>query len=342
MSRLAFRLHASAPFWPERWQLVLAPLLQLHLRSLRLPTEAAALEATVRPLLLPRERWSDTLGWRENVRLLDTLRSAYLRSRPKTSEQLAIAQTTLQNYPTELPTMSTIRTLFSRSCPDGEWPPRKQRVAAAGAERRRSETKGTTLAQVDPQGTTAHLSLGAVLESSGALVAGRGGFNVWCERWGVYELLSRELVGALGEHLSIGAPKLPTASKQATKFKVGAEGSKSGGAKARGSKARGSKAASKAASVVDEPVVDGAAEELIVLEVGAGSGALAYHLRSELNRRSVPARVVATDDFSWKPPKGRLPDVECVGFERALEVHRPTLPPPYPTLPHPTPIVPSP
>ena len=137
-------------------------------------------------------------------------------------------------------------------------------------------------------------------------------------------MLSRELVGALGEHLSNGAPKLPTASKQATKFKGDAEGSKAGGSKARGSKARGSKAA----SVVDEPVVDGSAEELIVLEVGAGSGALAYHLRSELNRRSVPARVIATDDFSWKPPKGRLPDVECVGFERALEVHRPALPPP--------------
>mmetsp|Transcript_35402 Transcript_35402/g.105838 ORF Transcript_35402/g.105838 Transcript_35402/m.105838 type:complete len:323 (+) Transcript_35402:329-1297(+) len=52
-----------------------------------------------------------------------------------------------------------------------------------------------------PKESTAGVPLGEVLEAAGGLVAGRNALNIWMERRGVYELLTTELVGALGGYL---------------------------------------------------------------------------------------------------------------------------------------------
>ena len=164
-------LHFSSPSWPRWLQSIIAPVQALHLRSINLPRDASALEAALRPRLLPTEDWRDTHGWRENVRLLAFMRSAYLLAEPATRRLLPPAEAALAAYPQKLPSAALVRQLFERSHPDGSWPP----PAAATSD---------AMHPNDPlphEGSTRDASFGEVLHRCGGLVRGRGALNVWCE-----------------------------------------------------------------------------------------------------------------------------------------------------------------
>jgi hypothetical protein len=182
----SLRLQVAAHNAPAALRPLLAPLLAAHLRRISPTADADSLEAAVRPVLLPSEQWGDLERWRGNARLLAWLRSAYIASRDETRATLPAADRSLQAYPGTLPHAHQIREIFGTRQPDGAWPPPPPREPPPPRS---------------PKESTAGVPLGEVLEAAGGLVAGRNALNIWMERRGVYELLTTELVGALGGYL---------------------------------------------------------------------------------------------------------------------------------------------
>ena len=91
-------------------------------------------------------------------------------------------------------------------------------------------------------------SLNDVLEVGGACVEGRGRFNVFCEEAGLWEVWTKEYIDALASYLTTRARELQ------------------------------SKGASSLPSSPSSPP-----SPIIVLELGAGTGTLAYHLKQRLD-----------------------------------------------------------
>jgi hypothetical protein len=193
---------------------LVAPVQAAHLRFIgrQLPRDSVALERALRPLLLPREDWADVESFSHNNRFLGWLRSLYLESLASTRSRLPAVEETLA--PDALPTMAELKQTFGLTHPDGRLPmPYEQRAAAradAGPAAR-------------PAGSTAGVDLGEVLHAAGGLVRGHGPFNVWCERHGVYEALTTELVGALADYIVGRLPALARGSSEPARLlEVGA------------------------------------------------------------------------------------------------------------------------
>ena len=239
--------------WPAWAQAVLAPIQGLHLRLLSertlVPGCAADLESKLRPLLLPSEDWSDTGAWRGNTRLLAWLRSEVILRHPQTQRLLPAAEAELlpagENELPILPDAAMVRRLFERTRPDGDARPLARRSAPSTGEVAAREAASAAT------GCTRHVSFADVLHGAGGLVRGRGVLNAFCERHGFYEVLTQELVAALAAHIRSRLPALHAAAALEAEEDEGEEDS--GG---------------------EYPVV--------ILEVGAGSGALSYHLREAL------------------------------------------------------------
>ena len=253
--------------WPAWAQAVLAPIQGLHLRLLSertlVPGCAADLESKLRPLLLPSEDWSDTGAWRGNTRLLAWLRSEVILRHPQTQRLLPAAEAELlpagENELPILPDAAMVRRLFERTRPDGDVrPPARRSAPSTGEVAAREAASAAT-------GCTRHVSFADVLHGAGGLVRGRGVLNAFCERHGFYEVLTQELVAALAAHIRSRLPALQAAAA----LEAACEGGRGG---------EGGNTAEE-----DEGEEDGDGEyPVVILEVGAGSGALSYHLREAL------------------------------------------------------------
>ena len=169
-------LHVHTTRLPNILQAIIAPIQSSHLRLLERDTgsDPQALEAAVRPALLPNEAWSDTERWRGNLRLLAWLRDAHFRALPSTQRLLPEARAALsarlQSRSMGPPSMEEARRLLGLSHPTGA--PRsaclhraQARAAAAGG------TDGAAVPPPPPMGSTVGIPLAEVLEASGGLVA---------------------------------------------------------------------------------------------------------------------------------------------------------------------------
>ena len=276
---------------------MLAPIQTLHLQLLarRLGECDEAFERAMRPVLLPNEAWADLASWRSNVRLLAWLRSESLVRSPETRRLLPAAEATLQPaerqvppllpaaeatlpaaeatlQPAErplppLPDAATVRRLFERSRPDG-----------VGGTPRRAAHGSAPL----PDGSTRGAPFVEVLHRAGGLLRGRGALNAYCERHGMYEVLTAEMIGALAAHVRA---RLPALRERSAADGVGG---------------------------------------VVVLEVGAGTGALAHFLARELEAEPQLA-VVACDSRAQALPGARYPGVVEMSASAALAAFAPQL-----------------
>ena len=256
--------------WPAWARAVLAPIQELHLRLLSertlIPGSGVDLERKLRPLLLPSEDWSDADAWRGNLRLLAWLRSEVILRHPQTQRLLPAAEAELLpvgELPI-LPDAAMVRRLFERTRPDGA-PVRLSTMGEAASA---------------ATGSTRHVSFADVLHGAGGLVRGRGALNAFCERHGLYEVLTRELVADLAAHIRARLPALQAAAALG----------------------RGGDDAELTEDEEDEE--DGCEHPVVILEVGAGSGALSFHLREAL--RGAACEVVACDNGAQS-----LPGAKC-------------------------------
>ena len=287
--------------WPAWAQAILAPIQGLHLRLLSertlLPGSAADLESKLRPLLLPHEDWSDTGAWRGNTRLLAWLRSEVILRHPGTQRLLPAAEAELlpAGELPRLPDAAMVRRLFERTRPDGDVrpPARRSETGEAAREAASAATESAT-------GCTRHVSFAEVLHGAGGLVRGRGVLNAFCERHGFYEVLTQELVAALAAHIRARLPALQAAAAVEASCNPAEEGEGEG---------------------------DGGDEyPVVILEVGAGSGALSFHLREAL--RGEACEVVACDSGAQALPGAKYPLGEAMletSHEAALRITRPSM-----------------
>lgn len=258
--------------WPAWLAPVLAPVQALHLRQLaqRLGECDAAFEQALRPLLLPTEAWSDLASWRSSVRLLAWLRSEALARSPETRRLLPAAEAALQPADQPLPPLpdaATVRRLFERSRPDG-----------VGGTPRRAAHGSAPL----PDGPTRGVPFVEVLHRAGGLLRGRGALNAYCERHGMYELHTTELIGALAAHVR---SRLPALRERSAADGVGG---------------------------------------VVILEVGAGTGALTHFLAQELEAEPELA-VVSCDSRAQALPGARYPGVVEMSASAALAAFAPQL-----------------
>ena len=264
-------LHVRPTRWPAWLQAVLAPVqaAHLHLLSDQL-SDDADFESTLRPQLLPSEDWSDVDAWRGNVRLLAWLRSEAISRHPQTLRLLPPAEEALlpAGALPVLPDAATVRRLFERSRPDGSVPATKRA--------QRQEQQG-------PLGSTEGVAFSEVVHGAGGLLRGRGALNAFCERHGMYELLTQELVQGLAAHIRARLPALRAAAAAAAARDRGEE----------------------ELVAVEEEDDEDEVEDVVVLEVGAGSGALTYHLREAL--RGERCAVLACDSRTQALPGFQFP-----------------------------------
>jgi hypothetical protein len=203
----------------------------------------ADLEAAVRPALTPTGALDDLDAWRHNLFFLAWLRSAYLDRKHCASPALAEAEQLHALRPDALLRFSRACELFGLDrarASSGAWRPNPPDVATRRMRRLRDRARA--------DGRIDGWSLEDVIEAAGGCVAGRGPFNVFCERHHVHEFLTLELVDALADRLAASA-----------------------------------KAAVSAATVSNA----GSPGTPTVAEIGAGSGHLAFHLGGRLAERGV-------------------------------------------------------
>jgi len=270
-------VHVALGSLPRLAQSMLAPITHAHLDWLQPPTEADALEAVLRPALLPNEQWGDVERFRGNPRLLSWLRSAYLQSHPAVRAALPSAELALEHYPNVLPTAAEVRSAFGTSQPNGRWPP---------------PARSNPPPPPAPGSSTAGTSLGLILEAGGGLVAGRGAFGVWAEKQGVYEMLTTEFVDSLAQYLQA---RLSASSAHSRRSDSG----------------------------------PGPRNRRVVLDAGAGDGALATHLHTALGG-GASVSMVACDNFTTNPPGGEANAASTravmkMHYRRALQVHAPEI-----------------
>ena len=201
---------------PGRWSVQLQPIMRwaagthLRLLSARLRgADANQWEQTIRPLLLPTENWDDTLGWRKNMLLLTWLREGYLLASPSCHRLLPKAEHLLM-APEALPSTALVRSLFEIR---GECSKDTGGREASGDNIGGSSVDGVEDGGDDDdasdvatqgklrEGCTRKVPLEDVLQQCGAHVRGRGAINAFCERAGVYEVLTEELVKSITHYV---------------------------------------------------------------------------------------------------------------------------------------------
>jgi len=138
-------------------------------------------------------------------------------------------------------------------------------------------------------------TLNDILELGGACVEGRGRFNVYCEETGSWDVWTKEYVDALAAYLTKRAREL--ASSLPSSFP---------------------------SSLPSSPL----SLPLLVLEVGAGTGALAYHLKQRLDpslvtyiatdREPSPVPLPPSSPPSLLPSLLAHPFVEELSWDKAL------------------------
>lgn len=251
---MLLRLFASAP---RPLRPLLDPVQALHLRWLEQRLRSSQLspvplEAALRPLLFPNERWSDADSWRHDCRLLSWLRILWLRAQPSSQRILPRVSSTLR--PPHLPTTAELSSLF-----EVDWlnTPSPSPSIERFQERRVRNAERPSRQEVETDETdesTRGHAFPWLLERAGAMIEGRGAMAVHCEDNGIYQLVSREYVESLAEYISGRRAQL----------------NPSGG-------------------------------RVRVLEVGAGNGELAYHLREALEERGGAEawELTASDHGKW-------------------------------------------
>ena len=223
-----------------------------------------ALEAHLRPVLVPNELWSDVLVWKYQPRFVQWLRTEYLAAkwgRRRWHKQFPWSQLTPgeAHSSLRLPTTAQVKKELGLS----DWSEDKYRIAErapmhAIADKLDGEVVefyggGLALAQIDEYASTKDLSLEDMLELVGGMVKHCGPLNAVCEEYGIYQLWTKEYVQKLCAYLR----------KRASSY-VG---------------------------------------ETVILDVGSGDGFLAEALRQSMSaytRRATAPQVVAVDNGSWK------------------------------------------
>ena len=201
---------------PGRLHALVAPVQALHLHLLEhqlRPKSTVELEATLRPLLFPRERWDDTSSWRHNLVLVSWLRSLWMRALPSTRRILPAAAAALK--PPHLPSMAETRAAFELDEPDGRSPPMAiERYRERQARERPPRRSGGA--------ATAGVLFPELLEDAGAMIAGRGPLSTYCEDHGIYQLVTREMVAALADYIVGRRPCLVQGDETLRVLEVGA------------------------------------------------------------------------------------------------------------------------
>lgn len=231
MLRLLRPLHFKE--LPYAVHAVVAPLQSLHLRALReqlKDQDHEQIASSLRPVLLPRERWGDTHAWKHNLHFLGWLRLLYLGSLPATRALLPGARSALQQGLNGPPSMACVRKHLDVSLPDGRALCGSSLSRAQERQRQQHEhdAAAPTSSPHDCDQSTAAISLEDVLEGCGAMVARRGALAVYCEEQGIYQLLTAEMVGALADYLVSRLPSLQPADGAPVWLLAEAEGGGTG------------------------------------------------------------------------------------------------------------------
>jgi hypothetical protein len=280
-------------------------------------------------LLLPTGTWGDVYAWAQNDRFRAVARLEFLRSRYAGTETYRAAEKLLtvcdggggKLRTDRLPSRRQLIKVFGMA--DWNWSDKSDgegtNASAHGLEdARKNDILRTRVSVVDGAydlssqirlrgaescrggdggGSGAPLwDLEDILEAGGCCVHGRSEFNLFAEEHQMYEVLTRDYVAALAE----------TIMNIRERRHVGALG---GG----------------------ETECPNHDDDFIVVEIGAGSGALSHHVRRRLyelehkgTARAKNIDVIATDSGSWKLDSSDFP-VEPYTVKEALERLKPDL-----------------
>ena len=194
-----------------------------------------AFESYMRPILVPNERWSDIMRWQMNIRFLHWARNEFLaakygldlkealeaypklRSGPQVLESKAKRKLKFvlgdkdsageKEWLQSTPSAHLVQTAFQmqswsrKKDNDAAWKRMIQITYGLDGEVIPLPGSDKKIAKVNPETDVSHLSVEDILEVTGTGVSSSGTFNLFCERYDIYQLWTRDYIDGLAAYL---------------------------------------------------------------------------------------------------------------------------------------------
>jgi len=161
------------------------------------------LERTLRPSLVPNERWHDVRMWQFNSRFLRWIRREILEAQYGILVSDAQTKLSMANGP---PSSQKIKRLLCA----GSWDDTTTRTPNETMKRIGKALYGSVISErglsleimdVPLDADTSSTSLSDLIEVSGGLVADCGPLNLYCERQNLFQVWSLEYIQMLGDYI---------------------------------------------------------------------------------------------------------------------------------------------